>query len=269
MKRIGTIATLLFVAATSGLVAAQQTKTAKDMDRNVAQKTFDQLSENAKKGLLAENPVVQSKFTAIEPVDFKDETGNVQKIDSGMRIWFEQFDAEKNAPSGKFISPGNYQFKPNERFFVHVEAAVPVYVVLYQNFPNEKEAKQVFPVEKFPSSYRVLETAKSTKLPVLFKMDGNYTNEHMGIVVARADWDGIVENVPDAAKIAVKVAQAKSEQEIAMAYNGVAKGAADISSPEVLSKFAAEIEWDDAAMGAGQDIVPQENTESAKKETVS
>ncbi|MGL4594226.1 MAG: hypothetical protein ACRCUY_05805, partial [Thermoguttaceae bacterium] len=189
MKKMMTLVTLFLLVAASSLLAEPAKNAApKPQDRAAAQKAFEQLTKNARKGLAAPNAVEKSKFVAIDPVDFTDLSGNQQKADSGMKIWFERQD-------GKFVDPTYYSFEPNERFFVHVEAAVPVYVVLYQNFPEAKESIQAYPVEKFPSSYRILEPGKGTKLPVLFKMDGNYLNEHMAVVVARADWDKIVQDV--------------------------------------------------------------------------
>ena len=280
MKKTLVLATAFLLATANGIFAETPMKTHRILDRATAEKAFEQLTKNAQQGLLAPNAVVQSKFVAIEEVHLtfpsgtgtggatgtdggESSTGNGRDgsnflpenvpIIHGMRVWFELTD-------GTLIDPSVYRFSPNEEFFVHVEAAVPVFVLLYQNFPPKKgkEAILAYPVQRFPSSFHVLNPAARTKLPVKFAMDDEYEAEYMSIVVARADWDGIVENVPAAAITAVELARANSPEELAAIYRNRDKGVADISSSVVLTKFAdvsKQIGWNEADWA---DVVEEE-----------
>jgi len=269
----GVFATQTAQAAQTGQTTPEQTmRTVTLSDRAAAQRAFDQLMENTQKGLRAPNAVVNSKFVAIDPVYFapmlpppafnggrsagtitttiealdaeqieqidKTDSTTITGITNAMRIWFE-------LPDGRLVDPSVYRFSPREVFLVHIEAAVPVYVTLFQNFPDGRDTVQVYPVERFPSSFRILDAGISTKLPVLFAMDDNYDAEFMSVVVARADWEEIAADVPDSAATAVLLAQAATPEEYAAVYRGIARGRADISNPHVMTKFAAVIEIDD------------------------
>ena len=256
MKRFLVLSAVLLLVTANGVFAETPVKTFRQLDRATAEQAFEQLMKNAQKGLLAPNAVVQSKFAAIEDIYLRvsPDTGvggqdstdagrqdsqpaNIP-ITNGMRVWFE-------LPDGKLINPSVYHFAPQEEFFVHVEAAVPVFVALYQNFPHDKgkEPKLVHPDQKFPNSFRILNPAKSTKLPIKFAMDNGDEAEYMTVVVVRADWVGIAEDVPTAAITAVDLAKADSPERV---YQRIPKGTADISNPAVLTKFMAiskQVDW--------------------------
>ncbi|MDO4627774.1 MAG: hypothetical protein Q4C70_01185 [Planctomycetia bacterium] len=103
----------------------------------------------------------------------------------GIKVWFELAD-------GTFVNPTKKEWKPREKFYVHVQAAVPVYVALYQNYPESRPtSRQVYPNEKFTDSFKVLQPGQTTKLPVQFEMDNDMRDETMSMVVVRSDWEGI------------------------------------------------------------------------------
>ncbi|MGL4594644.1 MAG: hypothetical protein ACRCUY_07950 [Thermoguttaceae bacterium] len=133
---------------------------------------------------------------------------------TGMKIWFERQD-------GKFVNPEFYQFKPNEIVYVHVEAAVPTFMVIYQTFPESEKAAHVYPVAQFPIGYQALTPGKATKLPVLFQLEKTENTENIAIVAALPNWD--------------KITQSGESQEVA-----------DISSPAILAQFKAAIDWSNA-----------------------
>ena len=243
MKKFLVLVAVLALIMVNSVFAETPVKTYRKLDRATAEKTFEQLTKNAQKGLLAPNAVVQSKFVAIEEVyiDIPGGTGtgggsypqpDSIPVKTGVKVWFERTD-------GKLINPSVYRFSPGEIFFVHVEAAVPVFVTLFQNFPRKegKDPIQQYPVQRFPSSYRILNPAESTKLPVKFALDDNNEAEYVSIVVARADWEEITEYVRAAASTAVELAKANMSQGRDGVYSKLAKGFADISTPNVLSKF--------------------------------
>ena len=276
MKRFLVLAAVLLQVTANGVFAETHMKTFRQLDRATAEQAFEQLTKNAQKGLLAPNAVVQSKFAAIEDIylnvspdtgaggqNSTGESGTDSEsfsipITSGVKVWFEGAD-------GKLINPSVYRFSPKEQFFVHAEAAVPVFVLLYQHFPHEKgkSPSLVYPDQEFPSSNRILNPAVSTKLFTKFAMDESDDDEYMSVVVVRADWVGIAEDVPAAASTAVELAKADSPEKIEAVYRTVARGGADISSPAVLTKFMAISKQTDWTSG-----LTWEDIESKKKEKV-
>ena len=251
MKKLLALAVALLLATANGIFAETPVKTYRHLDRATAEQAFEQLTKNTQKGLLAPNAVVQSKFVAINDVylsvstggsgtngnetvgkDNPDQQSTNIPVKTGIRVWFELED-------GKLINPNVYRFSPGEKFFVHVESATPVFVTLHQHFPHEggKVPIIAYPDPKFPSSSRVLNPAQRTKLFTKFAMDNDYDAEYMSIVVARADWAEIIDEIPDAADFVVTWARADSIEKRNAIYQDAGKGIADISSPTVLAKF--------------------------------
>ena len=231
------LAALLLSVGTVGL--SQEKTPEVELDREAAIKAFAELTENAKTGLKASDAGAKAastgKFSAIAPVSVP-QTGDgpvVSGCNNAVRVWFE-------LSNGRYVNPRTYLWAPNEVFYVHVQTAVPVYVSLYQNFSQGIPSKRVYPDARFPDSYRILMPGTETRLPVAFQMDPNFRPENMSMVVTRADWDGIRNEVPQASAVAVAVASAGNEQAVAAAYAGVLKGgSAEIKSEQALAKFAA------------------------------
>ncbi len=234
------LAAMLVLAA--GAAIAQEAPNQNDigdLDRDAAVKAFEQLTKNVEDGLKSPDAVIKStdgtlKFGAIAPVDvpFSNGSGSVTGCTNAVKIWFELSD-------GRFVNPKNYRWAPNEVFYVHVQSAVPVYVTIYQNYPGISQSKRAYPDDRFPNSFRMLKPGEGTRLPVAFQMDGNHNNEFMSIVVTKADWEGIRQEVPQAASVAVAVASANNQTAVAAAYSGIVKGGADISKESTLTKFSA------------------------------
>lgn len=210
-----------------------------DLDRDAAVKAFAQLTANVKDALAGPAPIVKgpggdTKFSAIAGVDVPMASGGgmLSGCTNAVKVWFELSD-------GRYVNPKYYRWAPNEIFYVHVQSAIPVYVTIYQNFPGISQSKRAYPDARFPSSFQMLRPGEGTRLPVAFQMDGNYNNEYMSIVVTKADWEGIQQEVPQAASVAVAVASAGNQTAVAAAYAGVMKGSADISKESTLTKFSA------------------------------
>jgi len=257
MKRTLSFAIALLVLAASIAIAqdAPDPKDVGDLDRDAAVKAFAQLTKNVKEGLKAPDAVLKgadgtTKFAAIAPVDvpFSSGSGSLTGCVNAVKIWFELTD-------GRFVNPKYYRWAPGEIFYVHVQSAIPVYVTLYQNYPSISESRRAYPDNRFPESFRMIKPGEGTRLPVAFQMDGNHNSEFMSIVVTKADWEGIRQEVPQAASVAVAVASASDSQAVATAYAGVVKGGADISKESTLTKFSAindaglkDVEYTDGAV---------------------
>lgn len=103
----------------------------------------------------------------------------------GVRVWFELTD-------GTMFNPNKRKWSNKEQFYIHIQTSVPIYVSLYQNYPDSRPAsRQIYPDKKYPEGFKVLQPGQSTRLPVLFETDDDLRTEIMSIVVVRADWTGI------------------------------------------------------------------------------
>jgi len=145
-------------------------------------KGFEQLTKNTEEGL-AKAPVKESvskdaantKF-AIAPVTVSTTTYNI-----GVKVWFSLED-------GTAFNPVKRKMGVKERFYVHIQSAVPVYVSLFQNYYESRpESKQVYPDTKYPDTLKVIQAGVAARLPVAFEMDDDTRDEIMSMVVARAD----------------------------------------------------------------------------------
>ena len=201
MKKIITsfiVALLCF--GTVGL--CQQNAAEPELDFDAASKAFNQLLGEFKTNLTASDAQAKSaggKFAVVAPLNVPYVGGGGAATFSGanttaVRVWFELTD-------GRYVDPRFYRWAPGEMFYVHVQSATPVYVVLYQNFRNG--SRQIYPDPQYLHSYQIVGPGIDTRLPVLFRTDRNFAPEHMSIVVSRADWAGIQPHVPQATAAAV------------------------------------------------------------------
>jgi len=174
MKKL--LSTLLFAVIAALLVASAPVFAQDDAEtrRNAFAQGFEQLLKNTGEGL---NKSADSgeKF-AIAPVTVASTTYNL-----GIKVWFSLED-------GTAFNPVKRKMAPKERFYVHIQSAVPVFVSLFQNYPESRpESKQVYPDAKHPETLKVIQANVATKLPVPFEMDDDARDEIMAMVVVRAD----------------------------------------------------------------------------------
>ena len=110
------------------------------------------------------------------------QTATPTSCNLGIKVWFSLED-------GTCFNPIKRKMGVKERFYVHIQSAVPVYVALFQNYPesDQPESKQVYPDAKYPETFKVLQAGQAVKLPVAFEMDDDTRNEIMSMVVVRAD----------------------------------------------------------------------------------
>ena len=152
---------------------------------------FDQLTKNTAEGLA--KPAVKDSFSkdgtsvtvekfAIAPVTVATTTtATTTACNLGIKVWFSLED-------GTCFNPVKRKMGVKERFYVNIQPAVPVYVSLFQNYPDSRpESKQVYPDNKYPDTFKVIQAGQATKLPVPFEMDDDTRDEIMSMVVVRAD----------------------------------------------------------------------------------
>ncbi len=159
--------------------------------RQAFEKGFEQLIKNSAEGLA--QPAEKETFTkdgtgvtvekfAIAPVSVPTTSPTATtSCNLGVKVWFSLED-------GTCFNPTKRKMGVKERFYVHIQTAVPVYVSLFQNYPDSRpESKQVYPDAKYPETLKVIQAGVATKLPVPFEMDDDTRDEIMAMVVVRAD----------------------------------------------------------------------------------
>ncbi|MDO4573932.1 MAG: hypothetical protein Q4D98_01825 [Planctomycetia bacterium] len=207
-RELGIVA-LLLTSSICGVSAAEEDT---GMIRSASEQAFSQLTSNAINALNGVQKVKEEGTKGVLDVKFQiaevnapsqttvtttTTNGTGQTTTStqtttattpsklGIKVWFELAD-------GTIVNPTKKEWKPKERFYVHVQTAVPVYVALFQNYPDSRPtSRQIYPNAKYPDSFKALQPGQTTKLPVLFEMDDDMRDEVMSMVVVRADWEGI------------------------------------------------------------------------------
>ena len=189
------LTTTIFVALAMiiGMTMVSRAEDQTEARREAFTQGFEQLISNAKEGL-AKPPVQEplfkdgsqtetiSKF-AISPVSVPATTPNTvpTSCQLGIKVWFQ-------LENGACFNPIKRKMGVKEKFYIHVQAAVPVYVSLFQNYPDSLPiSRQVYPDAQYPESFKAIQPGQSTRLPVLFEMDDNTLDEIMSMVVVRAD----------------------------------------------------------------------------------
>ena len=185
---IASVLAVCFMVGNFAIAADQETDR-----RDVFAQSFEQLIKNAEQGLA--KPAVQETFSkgnnetetfikfAIASVAVPATTTSTATTNCnlGIKVWFQ-------LENGTCFNPVKRKMGAKEKFYVHVQAAVPVYVSLFQNYPDSRpESKQVYPDTRYPDSFKAIQPGQSTRLPVLFEMDDDTRDEIMSMVVVRAD----------------------------------------------------------------------------------
>ena len=174
MKRSFYTLFVTLVALTFGTSAHMFAQEDAEARRQVFVQGFEQLLKNTDDGL--NKSVGSGEKFAIAPVTVDNTARNL-----GIKVWF-------TLENGTAFNPVKRKMGAKERFYVHVQSAVPVYVSLFQNYPDSKpESRQVYPDKEHPETLKVIQAGVATKLPVPFEMDDNTLDEIMAMVVVRAD----------------------------------------------------------------------------------
>lgn len=111
-----------------------------------------------------------------------------EEVQTAAKVWFELADGVK-------VDPREHEWRAKEKFYVYVEATAPVFVYLFHEQPAKDGAPaqsiQVYPNKRYPNSAKAIQAGTPTRLPVKFEMDDNAEDEIMSMVVVRADWEPI------------------------------------------------------------------------------
>ena len=139
----------------------------------------------------SQKPADGEDLTVVKPNTTKPvDPAPVVTADLGIKVWFELQD-------GTLVNPIKHRWGSKERFWIHIQTAVPVYVALFQNYPESRPAsRQVYPDQAYPESFKPLAANETTRLPVLFEMDDDMRDEIMSMVVVRSDC-GAITKVPE------------------------------------------------------------------------
>lgn len=123
-----------------------------------------------------------------------------EKAEMAVKVWFTLVDGTK-------VNPLKHEWSAKEKFYVHVEAAAPVYVSLFHEIPAQKgksaDSIQVYPNRRYPNSGKAIQAGAATRLPVQFELEDNDEAEIMSLVVVRADWEGIQDDLTENAVASV------------------------------------------------------------------
>ncbi len=130
-----------------------------------------------------------------------EENDDAQKeAQMAVKVWFTLVDGTK-------VNPLKHEWSAKEKFYVHVQAAAPVYVSLFHEIPAEKgkaaDSIQVYPNKRYPNSGKAIQAGAATRLPVQFELEDNDEAEIMSLVVVRADWEGIQDDLTENAVASV------------------------------------------------------------------
>lgn len=188
MKKITSflVATLILTVLGTAVVTAEEQT---DKRRAAFEEGFDKLLQNSRNDLgkpavketLAKSGETFEKF-AISSVAVSTSTdGTTTACNLGVKVWF-------TLENGTCFNPVKRKMGVKEKFYVHLQSAVPVCVSLFQNYPESRpESKQVYPDKQYADSFKVIQAGVATRLPVVFEMDDDTRDEIMAMVVVRAD----------------------------------------------------------------------------------
>ncbi len=193
MWKFSILSTILLAGNIAGIAIADDAPSIRDL----SEKAFEQLTINSNEALSIQVKAKESGVKSAVKFRIKDveiplrandsEKNSTSKISSdlGIKIWFELID-------GTLINPTKREWKASERFYVHIQSAVPVYVGLFQNYPDSDPlSHQLYPDRKYTESFRAIQPGQAAKLPAFFEMGENSEKEIMSMVVVRFDWEGI------------------------------------------------------------------------------
>ncbi len=123
-----------------------------------------------------------------------------EEAEMAVKVWFTLVDGTK-------VNPLKHEWSAKEKFYVHVQAAAPVYVSLFHEIPAQKgkaaDSIQVYPNQRYPNSGKAIQAGAATRLPVQFELEDNDEDEIMSMIVVRADWEGIQDGLTENAVASV------------------------------------------------------------------
>ena len=181
MKRLSYLASFAVVAMM--VMSAGGTVMGNDYSQ-----VYDQLKENSLSASQAAARVKgaggEAKIGLIAPVPCPDP--GQPPLCMGVKIWGQLVDPLGNP--GPCVNLQKHKWQRSERFYLWLEAAVPVQLSLFQNYPEGRPAsRQVSPDPAFPQTFATIPAGQPYRFPALIQMDDDLRDELVSIVVVRAD----------------------------------------------------------------------------------
>lgn len=234
---------LLVSVAVIGLLTAGS---ARADDREELLKRFDQLKANSMQAIQSGN-VQQTetqlqgsatRFNLVPKCNVKPAdpvAADQPPVRLGVKIWGQLVD--KKGKPGKLVNLMKHRWNPKERFYIWVDAAVPVQMSLFQNYPEGRPAsRQVSPDEKMPETFGTIMPGKPYRFPIMIAMDDDMRNELMSIVFVRSD----AASLPSNGATATATSQAVSQSLAQVNLEGVPPGSCVIVDVSASSTAVAQ-----------------------------
>ncbi|MFH5806456.1 hypothetical protein [Alienimonas sp. DA493] len=187
-------ATLAVVAAAflAVPVPAQDDATTRARQRQDAKTRFQTLQQKAtvsgQDATVPSSDDPQTRFNVVVPPNTTapNLTTGGPPYQMAAKVMFELLGPD-GRPTG-FVNPVRHRWQPGERFRMYVESSVPVYVHLFQDYPNTgRPSRPVYPDDRSAASFAPLPPGRLVQLPVDFVMDPDPADETMAVLLVRAD----------------------------------------------------------------------------------
>jgi hypothetical protein len=184
MKKI-LVTVMLTLAFSAGQILSAN---AEEPNRDDALKAYKQVLANGE----AANKVLSDTVKLRAVIDNKNKPaklGNTE-VKSAVKVWFEVLDANRK-PTGKLVDPSEYKWRRSEPFRIWFESAEPVAMTLSQTYPGKKTVT-ISPDKGYPETETIIPAGKKFVFPINFRTDNDNADEHLGLLLVRADatkWD--------------------------------------------------------------------------------
>jgi hypothetical protein len=118
--------------------------------------------------------------------DYKPVNLDEMEVKSAVKVWFEPYDAHLK-PTGTLVAPSEYKWSRNERYRIWFESAQPVVMTLSQFYPAGKKTVTISPDKKYPKTETIIPAGERFGFPILFSTDDDNADEHLILLLVRAD----------------------------------------------------------------------------------
>jgi hypothetical protein len=154
---------------------------ADEPNRDDALKAYKQVLANGE----AANKVLSDTVKLRTVIDKKPAKLGETEVKSAVKVWFEVLDADRQ-PTGKLVAPSEYKWSRNEPYRIWFESAEPVAMTLSQTYPGNKTVT-ISPDKDYPETETIIPAGKRFVFPVNFRTDNDDADEHLGLLLVRAD----------------------------------------------------------------------------------
>ncbi|GHT11715.1 hypothetical protein FACS1894170_05650 [Planctomycetales bacterium] len=176
MKKIFVTA-MLTLAFSAGQVLSVN---AEELNRDDALKAYKQVLANGE----AANKVLSDTAQLRTVIDNKPVKLGNTVVKSAVKVWFEILNADRQ-PTGKLVDPSEYKWSRSEPFRIVFESAEPVAMTLSQT--ESGKTVTISPDKDYPETETIIPAGKRFVFPINFRTDDNNADEHLGLLLVRAD----------------------------------------------------------------------------------